>query len=148
MSGVEVALHEALGISRRDLGRARQKIADLEADRTALEKERDALATRASHAEHALSAAFDLPPTITPTPGEAKRWVEEMQRERDTLAHERAGLLETIQHLRARIADLTGETRFVAQRVVWHLSNGCDTAAKARELAMAEWDVAVMGGGA
>jgi hypothetical protein len=49
--------------------------------------------------------------------------------------------------LRQRIADLSGETAFLAQRVAWHLEHGCDTAKKARELALAEWGVGVVGGG-
>lgn len=35
--------------------------------------------------------------------------------------------------------------RFLAQRVAYHLAHGCDTAERARELALAEWDVGVMG---
>lgn len=48
-------------------------------------------------------------------------------------------------HERALVADLTGKTAFLAQRVAYHLAHGCDTAERARELALAEWDVGVMG---
>lgn len=44
-----------------------------------------------------------------------------------------------------RLADLSGESTFIAQRVAWHLAHGCDTAQRARELAMAEWDAGVLG---
>lgn len=40
----------------------------------------------------------------------------------------------------------TGETVFVAQRVAWHLANGCDTVERALAEARREWAV-VLGGG-
>jgi hypothetical protein len=68
--------------------------------------------------------------------------------ERDLLVRDGLERLDTIRSLRARIADLTGETTFLSERVAWHLSHGCDTAERARELALSEWRVGVMGGGA
>lgn len=44
-----------------------------------------------------------------------------------------------------RLADLSGESTFLATRVAWHLAHGCDTAQRARELALAEWDAGVLG---
>lgn len=38
-----------------------------------------------------------------------------------------------------------GKTMFLASRVAWHLGNGCDTTKTARELALAEWSVGVLG---
>ena len=37
------------------------------------------------------------------------------------------------------------KTEFLAARVAWHLAHGCDTAQRARELALAEWDAGVLG---
>lgn len=44
-----------------------------------------------------------------------------------------------------RLADLSGESTFLATRVAWHLGNGCDSPEKARELALKEWRVGVLG---
>lgn len=44
-----------------------------------------------------------------------------------------------------RLADLSGESTFLAARVAWHLCNGCDSPEKARELALKEWRVGVLG---
>lgn len=44
-----------------------------------------------------------------------------------------------------RLADLSGESTFLAARVAWHLAHGCDTPEKARELALKEWRVGVLG---
>ena len=37
------------------------------------------------------------------------------------------------------------KNRFMAERVAWHLGNDCDTPEKARELALKEWRVGVLG---
>lgn len=37
------------------------------------------------------------------------------------------------------------ELRFLATRVAYHLAHGCDTPEKARELALVEWRVGVLG---
>lgn len=37
------------------------------------------------------------------------------------------------------------KTEFLAARIAWHLAHGCDTAQRARELALAEWDAGVLG---
>ena len=37
------------------------------------------------------------------------------------------------------------QNRFMAERVAWHLGNGCDSPEKARELALREWRVGVLG---
>ena len=37
------------------------------------------------------------------------------------------------------------ETGFLGQRVAWHLAHGCDTAQRARELALEEWAAGVLG---
>jgi hypothetical protein len=50
-----------------------------------------------------------------------------------------------VQESKQRLADLSGESTFIAQRVAWHLAHGCDTAQRARELALAEWDAGVLG---
>ena len=34
---------------------------------------------------------------------------------------------------------------FLSTRVAWHLGNGCDSPEKARELALKEWRVGVLG---
>ena len=68
----------------------------------------------------------------------------------DGYAYAPARVVEAVDVLREalqRLADLSGETAFVAQRVAWHLAHGCDTAQRARELAMEEWDAGVLGVG-
>ena len=61
----------------------------------------------------------------------------------------RAELLERIQQLESvhtsKVCAYEIETGFLAQRVAWHLAHGCDTAQRARELALAEWDAGVLG---
>lgn len=37
------------------------------------------------------------------------------------------------------------KNRFLAERVAYHLAHGCDTPEKARELALVEWRVGVLG---
>lgn len=37
------------------------------------------------------------------------------------------------------------EHNFIAEMVMWHLMTDCDTPEKARELALVEWRVGVMG---
>ena len=66
----------------------------------------------------------------------------------DGYAYAPARVVEAVDVLREalqRLADLSGETAFVAQRVAWHLGNGCDSPEKARELALKEWRVGVLG---
>jgi uncharacterized coiled-coil DUF342 family protein len=48
-----------------------------------LQRQLDEWRSRAEYAERELSAAFDLPPSVGPTEGEAKRIVETLRRERD-----------------------------------------------------------------
>lgn len=43
------------------------------------------------------------------------------------------------------VATRVALTSFIMARVAWHLANGCDTAEKARELALQEWRVGVLG---
>lgn len=131
----------------RDLQRAIARITDLEADRAALEKERDAINEARERDLSAMRALLSRYTTLSvgSLVQQTERLLQVMELRCDRVATERDA---TIQKLRARIADLTGETVFLAQRVAWHLAHGCDTAAKARELAMAEWGAGVMGGGA
>lgn len=42
---------------------------------------------------------------------------------------------------KARVPGLT----FMTARVAWHLANGCDSPEKARELAIREWRIGVLG---
>lgn len=46
---------------------------------------------------------------------------------------------------RDALREKVGYMTFLASRVAYHLAHGCDTAERARELALAEWDVGVMG---
>lgn len=66
----------------------------------------------------------------------------------DGYAYVPARVVEAVEVLGAalqRLADLSGQSAFLATRVAYHLAHGCDTAERARELALAEWDVGVMG---
>lgn len=69
-------------------------------------------------------------------PGTLRDRVRALMRETDRESRRVAG---------QRLADLSGESTFLAQRVAWHLGNGCDSPEKARELALREWRVGVLG---
>ena len=87
---------ERMGEMAEQLAEAeeRARLAEVDADAfqetlAKAERERDEAYARSGYAERELSDAFGLPVTIGPSPGEAKRVVDALRRERDSLRCER-----------------------------------------------------------
>lgn len=75
------------------------------------------------------------------------RALNEAEAARMRAVEERDGLRTQVSELRQQVTNLSQvyHLTFLTERVAYHLNNGCDTPEKARELALVEWRVGVLG---